>query len=350
MSQCVPSTSRDLDYHSPPRLSLRSHCNFSASAVPKLNYEVAELTWENGQLAMHGLSPTPMPARSQVGNWEKPRSSGTLESIVNQATGLPQRKATVDRSRENQLPEWIETHRGVVSTTMTMTMDTPVPCSSMMDSVSEITGSCTLRCPTVVGSCSVASTQDEDVPLTEARVTVPPEWSSKDFGRNQNSQCENVDTCQRDLGVGLTSTSFGSPENTTVCNSTTSQREAAPDEEKDNKGNQKSSLSTRRTRAAAIHNQSERRRRDKINRRMKTLQKLVPNSNKTDKASMLDEVIEYVKQLQTQVQIMSRMSLQAMTLPMAIQQQLQISMMTPMSMGMGMSIMDLSSIARPNIT
>jgi len=44
------------------------------------------------------------------------------------------------------------------------------------------------------------------------------------------------------------------------------------------------------------------RRRSKINEKMKALQSLIPNSNKTDKASMLDEAIEYLKQLQLQVQ------------------------------------------------
>jgi hypothetical protein len=36
---------------------------------------------------------------------------------------------------------------------------------------------------------------------------------------------------------------------------------------------------------------------------MKALQELVPNSNKTDKASMLDEIIDYVKFLQLQVKV-----------------------------------------------
>ncbi|CAI0553490.1 unnamed protein product [Linum tenue] len=49
----------------------------------------------------------------------------------------------------------------------------------------------------------------------------------------------------------------------------------------------------------------EQRRRGRINEKMKALQKLIPNSNKTDKASMLDEAIEYLKQLQLQVQVLS---------------------------------------------
>jgi len=38
---------------------------------------------------------------------------------------------------------------------------------------------------------------------------------------------------------------------------------------------------------------------------MKNLQELVPNSNRTDKASMLDEIIDYVKFLQLQVKVLS---------------------------------------------
>lgn len=61
----------------------------------------------------------------------------------------------------------------------------------------------------------------------------------------------------------------------------------------------------KRSRAAEVHNLSEKRRRSKINEKMKALQSLIPNSNKTDKASMLDEAIEYLKQLQLQVQMLS---------------------------------------------
>ncbi|OQU91282.1 transcription factor PIF1 isoform X4 [Sorghum bicolor] len=58
----------------------------------------------------------------------------------------------------------------------------------------------------------------------------------------------------------------------------------------------------RRSRAAEVHNLSERRRRDRINEKMRALQELIPHCNKTDKASMLDEAIEYLKSLQLQVQ------------------------------------------------
>ncbi|KAL2333535.1 hypothetical protein Fmac_014748 [Flemingia macrophylla] len=67
----------------------------------------------------------------------------------------------------------------------------------------------------------------------------------------------------------------------------------------------RSRSSSKRSRAAEVHNLSEKRRRSRINEKLKALQNLIPNSNKTDKASMLDEAIEYLKQLQLQVQMLS---------------------------------------------
>ncbi|PON88795.1 Basic helix-loop-helix transcription factor [Trema orientale] len=57
--------------------------------------------------------------------------------------------------------------------------------------------------------------------------------------------------------------------------------------------------------ATRLHSLSERRRRDKINRKMRTLQALIPNCNKADKASILDDAIVYLKALQLQAQMMS---------------------------------------------
>ncbi|KAK7383147.1 hypothetical protein VNO78_28818 [Psophocarpus tetragonolobus] len=76
--------------------------------------------------------------------------------------------------------------------------------------------------------------------------------------------------------------------------------------------------SSKRSRAAEFHNLSEKRRRSRINEKMRALQNLIPNSNKTDKASMLDEAIEYLKQLQLQVQMLmmrNGLSLHPMSLP-----------------------------------
>ncbi|KAG6628069.1 bHLH transcription factor RHL1-like [Carya illinoinensis] len=61
----------------------------------------------------------------------------------------------------------------------------------------------------------------------------------------------------------------------------------------------------RRGQATDPHSIAERLRRERIAERMKALQELVPNANKTDKPSMLDEIIDYVKFLQLQVKVLS---------------------------------------------
>ncbi|KAJ3689409.1 hypothetical protein LUZ61_018573 [Rhynchospora tenuis] len=65
------------------------------------------------------------------------------------------------------------------------------------------------------------------------------------------------------------------------------------------------SMASRKSRTTEVHNLSERRRRSRINERMKALQELIPRSNKLDKASILDQTITYVKSLQRQVKMMS---------------------------------------------
>nr|WIE96158.1 basic helix-loop-helix transcription factor [Loropetalum chinense var. rubrum] len=70
-------------------------------------------------------------------------------------------------------------------------------------------------------------------------------------------------------------------------------------------GTGKLRVRARRGQATDPHSIAERLRREKIAERMKNLQELVPNSNKADKASMLDEIIEYVKFLQLQVKVLS---------------------------------------------
>ncbi|XP_014505734.1 transcription factor bHLH82 isoform X2 [Vigna radiata var. radiata] len=70
-------------------------------------------------------------------------------------------------------------------------------------------------------------------------------------------------------------------------------------------GQPKQRIRARRGQATDPHSIAERLRRERIAERMKALQELVPNANKTDKASMLDEIIDYVKFLQLQVKVLS---------------------------------------------
>lgn len=183
--------------------------------------------------------------------WENPRASGTLESIVNQATRLPvvvvpQRKAIPSDGNDDMVP-WFNhhhqqyqhqhQHRADVAATAsaTMTMDALVPCSNRTSEVDQAQtmdglGTCVVGCSTHVGSCSGAGatvTQDKDKDkdaiiagkrAREARV--PAEWSSRDQSVTGSATCGmdsqhvTLDTCERDLGPGFTSTSLGSPEHT----------------------------------------------------------------------------------------------------------------------------------------
>ncbi|KAI8003077.1 Transcription factor UNE12 [Camellia lanceoleosa] len=61
----------------------------------------------------------------------------------------------------------------------------------------------------------------------------------------------------------------------------------------------------RRGQATDPHSIAERLRRERISERMKALQELVPSCNKTDKAAMLDEILDYVKFLRLQVKVLS---------------------------------------------
>nr|GMC55161.1 transcription factor bHLH85-like [Ipomoea batatas] len=64
---------------------------------------------------------------------------------------------------------------------------------------------------------------------------------------------------------------------------------------------------TRASRGAATDPQSlyARRRREKINERLRILQSLVPNGTKVDISTMLEEAVHYVKFLQLQIKLLS---------------------------------------------
>lgn len=110
-------------------------------------------------------------------------------------------------------------------------------------------------------------------------------------------------------------------------------------ESADAKKQVRGSTSTKRSRAAEVHNLSERRRRDRINEKMKALQELIPRCNKSDKASMLDEAIEYLKSLQLQVQMMSMgCGMVPMIFPGVQQYMPTMGMGIGMGMGMGMGM------------
>lgn len=295
------------------------HQNHTPTLVPMPNYEVAELTWENGQLAMHGLGgilPS-MAAQTSKPTWG--RTGDTLESIVHQATC------------HNQAPK----------NNLLQQQNDNLNVGNMCSTVASSSG----KWGDSSGHVQAAPSFLKKRVRSASNRNIPQE-------RPDISACASVSaTISKDNETTMmTWPSFESPNWSLKSKTTDDDASENQEEECKNKGETVRSHSTRRSRAAAVHNQSERRRRDRINQKMKALQKLVPNASKTDKASMLDEVIEYLKNLQATVQMMNtvrNMPQMMMPLQQMQQQQLQMSMLARMAgmgvgLGMGMGIMPQS--------
>ncbi|CAN0896052.1 Transcription factor UNE10 [Linum grandiflorum] len=213
------------------------------------NYEVAELTWEKGQPSVNGLENSPSP--KQV--WANTRPNNeTLESIVHQAASLK-------------------------------------PPSSLPPS--NPTSDCKWRPVVVAASSRKRSKTESNVVNNENGVSY-----RDDDGEFSRESGGTVMTWPLPTMFQTTSDDYGDDD-----------KEEEKECSKTGRTTSTRSLSSirRRSRASDVHNQSERRRRDRINQKMKALQKLVPNANKTDKASMLDEVIDYLRQLRAQVEMMN---------------------------------------------
>uniref|UniRef100_A0A803M0X2 BHLH domain-containing protein n=1 Tax=Chenopodium quinoa TaxID=63459 RepID=A0A803M0X2_CHEQI len=264
------------------------------------NFEVAELTWENGQLAMHELggifqSPTTTPSKA-TWNGGVGRVTDTLESIVHQATYC----------NSKQTPNLMT-----------------ASASHQQSGIQNMEN---------VGSSVVASSGGKwaensgHIQTPVGPLPPPPPGLMKKRTRSESENCAARNTNDHEMSA---------------CASANAENQ---EEERETKGETGRSYTTRKGRAAAVHNQSERRRRDRINQKMKALQKLVPNASKTDKASMLDEVIEYLKQLQAQVQMMTNARfMPQIMMPLGMQQHFhQMSLLARVGMGMGM--LDTSSM------
>ncbi|XP_058070243.1 transcription factor UNE10-like isoform X2 [Magnolia sinica] len=248
--------------------------------IPMSNYEVTELAWENGHLAMHGLGGLTRLTST------KPmfQTGGTLESVVHQATH----------------------HKSIPN-------------------------SADFRCNPENINSVVASSGGK--------------WAENSMGsdpmtkRTKPGSSPRRKQCINDILDGQVNSTRTTSFQETDTNTMTWASFESP-----------GSMKTRTTDQDSAC-RSEPRRRDRINQKMKALQKLVPNSSKTDKASMLDEVINYLKQLQTQLHMMSLGNMPQMMMPLGVQHHLQMSLLARMGMGMGlgmgMGMLDMSSINRP---
>ncbi|RLN42629.1 transcription factor UNE10 isoform X2 [Panicum miliaceum] len=302
---------------------------FAPVVVPMADqyYEVAELTWEKGNISSHGLlnrpppnkyhqhpaAPTPSHMQGIGGGGGAAGDRETLEAVVGEAAA---RSHHFLSQPPVHLAPWIGV--GVAAGGAAVARpgaDALVPCAARAEEAAE-------------GADAADASRRKRARLVGEDGLVCASQGSAAPGRRGDSALVTLDGCGTgaDDVCGFTTTTNnstsleredkGSPdtENTSIgggasdsrCFSRRSQRDGLCDEGENlvinGDGAVRSSVSTKRSRAAAIHNESERKRRDRINQKMKTLQKLVPNSSKTDKASMLDEVIDYLKQLQAQVQ------------------------------------------------
>ncbi|KAH9722039.1 transcription factor PIF7 [Citrus sinensis] len=264
------------------------------------NYEVAaDLTWGNGQLSMHGLGGI-IPTTPTKPTWG--RSNDTLESIVHQA-------AITCHNNNNNKEITLQLHgqNSPAANRSSMVSSSGTKCSESPGQV-----------PVMPGPLKKRTRADSD--------QCGRNFSSMQEGRGDRSACASASaTCFRE-------------------NDTTMMTWASYESLK--------SLKTKTTdEDSASHGRS--RRRDRINQKMKALQKLVPNASKTDKASMLDEVIDYLKQLKAQVQMMNNvrnnMPQMNMMMPLGMQQQLQMSLLARMGMGVGlgtgMGMLDMNTMA-----
>ncbi|XP_020227575.1 transcription factor UNE10 [Cajanus cajan] len=260
------------------------------------NYEeVAELIWENGQLSMHGLGGLQP---------EKPitsRAHDTLESIVQQAT-----------FKCCQQPSKF-TRQGHAPTSI-INSSIGAPSSSTRKPT------CSNTNVNVLQQCDILGGRGRGCGCASAGATF----------------CRDNDATMMTWASLESGPTLKTMEEDSACHCGSEIRDNQDD--RDSKAEIAQSNSKRRSRIAAIHNQSERKRRDRINQKIKALQRLVPNANKTDKASMLDEVINYLKQLQAQIQMMNMASMPQMMVPLAMQQQLQMSMLARMGGGLGMGM------------
>ncbi|KAI7742071.1 hypothetical protein M8C21_030077, partial [Ambrosia artemisiifolia] len=102
----------------------------------KPDYEVAELTWEKGQVALHELGSQRVPTKPQpTTEWVQPRATETLEALVNQATLQPPYNKTTNapvKDVVDDLVPWMHHHNPTVAVNntneyATVTSDALVP-------------------------------------------------------------------------------------------------------------------------------------------------------------------------------------------------------------------------------
>ncbi|WOL06435.1 transcription factor bHLH69-like [Canna indica] len=126
------------------------------------------------------------------------------------------------------------------------------------------------------------------------------------FGRSlQHTEAANQHGFQHPQGASMPRQNFGAAPPAVGLGPAQAATASASASAGGGTGPPRQKVRARRGQATDPHSIAERLRRERIAERMKALQELVPNANKSDKASMLDEIIDYVKFLQLQVKVLS---------------------------------------------
>ncbi|XP_057507849.1 transcription factor PIF1-like isoform X2 [Actinidia eriantha] len=386
MNHCVPDFEMDEDYAIPTSSGLSR-----PKKSPMPEEEIMELLWQNGQVVMQSQNQRSL-RRSQIGDAVLPQEQSAARQIRTE-----EESATQLFMQEDEMASWLHctidddsferdlyadliyqapcapaapipdvcapevripppnaaasrppipparnflhfsrpkgkmepgpsnSNKAVRETTVVDSSETPAPESRVSHATAQVSaanaGICAMSGGGAVAvTSSAAGGGGREAGTCELTVTSSPGGSGASVSANAEAVYKPMATEGRKRK--------GLETDDTECQSEDVEFES-PDAKKQVRG----STSTKRSRAAEVHNLSERRRRDRINEKMRALQELIPRCNKSDKASMLDEAIEYLKSLQLQVQMMSMgCSMVPMMFP-GVQQY-----MPQMGMGMGMGM------------
>ncbi|GLU03976.1 hypothetical protein SLE2022_211450 [Rubroshorea leprosula] len=249
--------------------------------------ELVELLWQNGQVVLHSQTHRKHGANQsesrQVQQYEQPattRGAPFKGHMGGSSNGQFEGKGNGNMTRESSVMTFGSSHCGSNQTRNDIDFS-----RASSDGIGTTNG---------LSAGSMKDNVQKEVSNSEIgrTETLEPAVTSSDGSGSSFDR-----TCKESTGVGSQKRKNMDGEET-ECQSEAVELESAA-------GNKLSQRAKppRRSRAAEVHNLSERRRRDRINKKMRALQELIPHCNKTDKASMLDEAIEYLKSLQLQLQV-----------------------------------------------
>nr|GLL42761.1 transcription factor PIF1-like isoform X2 [Ipomoea trifida] len=344
---CVPEFEMDEDYFPLPMTSPPSAAALSgAKKSAMVEEEIMELLWQNGQVVVHtqnhqrsvkrshgddGDAAIPVPAARKVGSAaEEEMDTSHQPQLFMQEDEMASwlHYPLVDSPLERYLSADLLYSAAVAPPAAPLP---PIPPSASGRTDLRLARLCRPPGPSRASSTVVESNDTPIVPSDYRDSHVADstaQISGGNLGRGGGTMSETeaaatsmggkevTATCELTVtsspGSGACSVSA---EKSTAPATTTEDRKPKGSETDDeghntdtdfgSADNAKKQTSSKRSRAAEVHNLSERKRRDRINEKMRALQQLIPRCNKLDKASILDEAIEYLKSLQLQVQMMS---------------------------------------------